>query len=256
MTKFPSWFTKFGDYMVVKMAECFQMKVVCENVEALSKTGPAIVALEPHHVLPVAMLSFNAKLKGIPGHNCYGTTTPSVLKIPILRHVYSLAEARSADKTSLLKLLNERKSPVITPGGVEEAAYITSKDECILYLEKKKGFVKLALEQGVAIIPAFTFNAHRAYKAWIPKGHWIRLLGKKLGFQPMLIFGCWGLPFGPPSPCSVTTVVGDPIDVPKVDNPSEEELNKYHRVYISRIQSIFENHKSTYGMENFQLKII
>ena len=46
---------------------------------------------------------------------------------------------------------------VLVPGGAHEARN-WSKDEVKLYLNKRKGFVKLALRFGVDLVPTFSFN--------------------------------------------------------------------------------------------------
>ena len=47
-------------------------------------------------------------------------------------------------------MIKEGISPVICPGGVQEASLITNPKECVLYLTKRKGFVKLAIQQGIS----------------------------------------------------------------------------------------------------------
>lgn len=50
--------------------------------------------------------------------------------------------------------------------------------------------------------------------------------------------------------------VGAPIKVPKIQNPSEEEINQYHTEYIKGLENIFENHKTKHGIpEDVHLEI-
>ena len=50
----------------------------------------------------------------------------------------------------MIRMIKEGISPVICPGGVQEASLITNPKECVLYLTKRLGFVKLAMQQGIA----------------------------------------------------------------------------------------------------------
>ena len=42
--------------------------------------------------------------------------------------------------------------------------------------------------------------------------------------------------------------VGAPIKIPKVEHPTEEEINKFHAEYIMGLEDVFENHKLKYGI--------
>ena len=46
---------------------------------------------------------------------------------------------------------------ILLPGGAHEARN-WSKNEVKLYLNKRKGFIKLALRFGVDLVPTFSFN--------------------------------------------------------------------------------------------------
>ena len=54
----------------------------------------------------------------------------------------------------------------------------------------------------------------------------------------------------------ISIVVGSPITVPLIPDPSEEEVEKYHALYCSSIHKLFENNKRKYGKGNIALKII
>jgi len=81
-------------------------------------------------------------------------------------------------------------------------------------------------------------------------------LGRKLGFLPMIFFGLYGIPLGPPKPVPLTVVVGKPIEVPKTDNPSNEEIEKYHFLLIKAVEKLYDDNKALYGCENIPLRIL
>ena len=51
-------------------------------------------------------------------------------------------------------------------------------------------------------------------------------------------------------------VIGSPILVPKSDDPSEEEIRKYHALYLSKLTELYEGNKKKYGMGDVVLKIV
>ena len=53
----------------------------------------------------------------------------------------------------------------------------------------------------------FSFGLRQTFSFWAPKSRWLLRMGRMLGFLPMMFFGMWGLPLGPPKPCQYTNVV-------------------------------------------------
>ena len=63
-------------------------------------------------------------------------------------------------------IINSKTKGIVTilvPGGAHEARN-WSKDQVKLYLNKRKGFIKLALRFGVDLVPTFSFNEQFIYK--------------------------------------------------------------------------------------------
>lgn len=44
-------------------------------------------------------------------------------------------------------------------------------------------------------------------------------------------------------------VVGEPITVPKIEDPTEEMVDLYHDMYIRSLQSLFDRFKTRYGLK-------
>ena len=66
----------------------------------------------------------------------------------------------------------------------------------VLYLKCRFGFIKLALEYGIPLVPVFSFGIDKIYNFWCPKGKLINNIARQIGFLPVLIFGLFNLPFG------------------------------------------------------------
>ena len=54
---------------------------------------------------------------------------------------------------------------------------------------------------------------------------------------------------------SLAVVVGQPIEIPKVERPSDEVVAKYHQIYIQEIQNLFDRHKAQYAAPDEYLVI-
>lgn len=244
-------------WCVKKSAEYFHIKVLVEDSEALRKCGPAIIAMEPHDVLPISIFSFNDALNSLPGHHTVGCVTSACFSVPIMKHMYTWFDVVAVEKQNIITALRNGISPILIPGGVQEVSYLTNTDnECVLFLKSRLGFIKIAMQQGVPIIPVFSFGLRGTYSFWLPSGDWALKVGRTLGFLPMVILGLWGVPFGPAKPCDYVNVVGMPIEVVKTDDPNEEQLKETQEKFFEALRRLFEHHKEEYGMGAVTLRIV
>jgi hypothetical protein len=81
-------------------------------------------------------------------------------------------------------------------------------NELVLYLKKRKGFIKLALTTGSPVVPVFAFNLDGSYRYWLPRGLLVEKISRVIGFAPLVFMGRWGVPFGIPIPRKSHVVIG------------------------------------------------
>ena len=60
--------------------------------------GPAIVAMEPHDVLPLSICGFSNDFQGLPGHTCVACVTSFCFKLPVMKHIYTWVGATAVEK--------------------------------------------------------------------------------------------------------------------------------------------------------------
>lgn len=83
-----------------------------------------------------------------------------VLHTPILKHVLGIFGLTDASKENVRKILKKpgvEGSIVLYVGGMAELFFSSRKRER-LFLSKRKGFIKLALVEGVDIVPVYLFG--------------------------------------------------------------------------------------------------
>lgn len=252
----PKILMRLGNWAMHGAAKYFRLKVIADDYDELKKCNQAIFAMEPHDVLPLGIFSFNKSLNVLPSYELWGCITGACFKIPIMKHVYTWCSAVSVDKKSIKSMLRRGISPCICPGGVQEVTLLDrSKKECVLFLKKRFGFIKLALEYGTPIVPCFVFGHDKSFDCWVPKNKLLQKMGRKIGFLPMAFFGAFGIPFGPPKPCDYVNVVGSPIPVPKIPNPTEEDIKKVQDVFLAKMVDLFERNKAAYGYGEITLRL-
>ena len=253
----PRWGAALGAWGLRAARQYFGIKLCFRNREAIRTCGPAIFCCEPHDILPMGIYSLANCLKLNEPHNNIACMTSAIFRIPFMRHMFTWSPSMSVDKDSLRAVLKKGFSPTICPGGVQEVTYmIQGKDECALYLKKRKGFVKLAMEFGRPIVPMFSFGQRKTYDFLIPRSEFGKWIGRKLGFLPLVFFGQYGIPMFIPKSTPITVVVGNPIIVPKYETINLNELDKYHRMYIAATIDLFESHKVQFGMGTTTIRIV
>ena len=59
-----------------------------------------------------------------------------------------------------------------------------------------------------------------------------------------------------PRKCRVVTVVGPPLPLPKIDNPSDAVVREYLEKYIALLQALFDKYKGQYSPESAPLVVL
>ena len=79
----------------------------------------------------------------------------------------------------------------------------------------------------------------------------------QLGFVlPIFWEPLWYAPWLPRRDLPIHTVLGSPIRLPCIENPTKEEVTKWHEAYIKGLIEVFETHKKSFGYENRSLEVL
>ncbi|KAJ7996739.1 hypothetical protein DPEC_G00240150 [Dallia pectoralis] len=195
-----------------------------------------------------------------PGIRPSLATLEGNFKMPVFREYLMSGGICPVNRNSIDYLLSQNgtgNAVVIVVGGAAESLNCAPGINCVT-LKNRKGFVRLALQKGSDLVPVYSFGENNVYKQVIFKeGTWWRLAQRKLqkilGFAPCLFHGVglfcsdtWGMvPYNKP----ITTVVGEPITVPKIDQPPQELVDQYHAMYIRSLKTLFDNYKTRFGLK-------
>ncbi|MEQ2248820.1 2-acylglycerol O-acyltransferase 2-A [Ilyodon furcidens] len=168
----------------------------------------------------------------------------------------------SSCKSSLSYLVsrpNGGNVAVIAVGGATEA--LDARPGALtLQVKNRKGFIKLALKHGAQLVPVFSFGENELFDQMEnPAGSHLRRLQNRLqsimGIAMPLFHarGVFQYSFGLiPYRKSIHTIVGKPIPVSQTTCPSSEDIDALHRVYLQSLMELFEENKTTYGVEKDQ----
>jgi len=161
-----------------------------------------------------------------------------ILRFPFIKHVIGIYGTVAADSGSLLKTL-KKTSVVLYVGGISEMFLTNSKEER-LYVEDRKGFIKIALKSGADVIPVYMFGNTIALE--IIQNKFLRSLSRRFGISLTLMWGLYGLPI--PIPCKLLLARGAPLNLPVIENPTQEDIDFWHGKYKESLRSLFDKYKA------------
>ncbi|XP_018054293.1 PREDICTED: 2-acylglycerol O-acyltransferase 2-B-like [Atta colombica] len=116
-----------------------------------------------------------------------------------------------------------------------------------------------------ALVPVFSFGETDLYnQIYSPEGSTLRriqnYIRNLIGLAPIVFSGrgFFQYSFGLiPKRLPVTVVVGSPIELPKIDEPTTEQINEYHEKFMKSLVELFETQKYNYikNAENVTLEL-
>ncbi|KAM4904537.1 2-acylglycerol O-acyltransferase 2 [Sylvia borin] len=222
-----------------------------------------LVGFHPHGVLAAgAFLNFCTEASGFstlfPGITPHLMMLSLWFRIPFFRDYAMSGGLVSSDKESASYVLQKPEGGnllAIIVGGAQEALDARPGSFTLL-LKNRKGFVRLAIQHGTPLVPAFSFGENDLFdQVKNPKGSWLRriqhFLQQIMGISLPLFHarGIFQYSFGViPYRRPICTVVGKPIPVQKKHKPSEEEVDQVHEKYLNELSNLFEKHKAKYNI--------
>lgn len=142
----------------------------------------------------------------------------------------------------------------LLPGGFEEAT-LYKRGQYRLFLNNRKGFIKYALQYGYKVQPAYVFGEEQTF--WtlevMPS---LMLWLNKFNIPGVVFIGKWG--YLPDPNVDIIPCVGKAIELPHIENPTSEDVDKYHAVYVDNMQKLFDKFKGKHAVDGdkAQLEII
>ncbi|KAJ8566177.1 hypothetical protein ON010_g6948 [Phytophthora cinnamomi] len=156
-----------------------------------------------------------------------------------------------ASRSTGEKVLKEGNSIIVYPGGVPEIFRTDpNSKETQLVLKKRFGFIKLAMRQGVDLVPTFVFGEKWLYNKWSPPKALTEFFRKAFGIPVLVFWGkFWWMPKAPTKDKHYGLVYGKPISVKHTETPTDDEVRAVHSQYVAEIGRIFNQYKSEFGYE-------
>jgi len=225
------------------------------KAEVASDGKPVMTCHHPHGAVAVNSAAFGALTM-----DASAVAAPPVFKMPVCRQMMELMGAISSDKKTFVKHMQSRKHLAILPGGIDEVCLADQTKERI-YIKHRQGFVKYALQYGYDLIPIYHLGETFLYDALWPMTEdpivKIRMwIAQKTGVALCAGIGCrwmWNLP---KRGQKCVSVVGERLVLPKIDDPTKEDVQKYHQLYVDALVDLYnKNRYRVPGYENRELHL-
>lgn len=216
-----------------------------EHVPDPVRDRPTIVCINPHGIFSLAWAFCYLTDELHHLRWCFST----LLNLsPYFRILTQLGGYPSnVRKSTILGHMSQRRSIAVIPGGWHEGTLHHPQHDRI-YIRKRQGFIKYALQFGYTVTPTYGFGEKDTYSN-IQGGYGFRFWLNNYGI--LTVFP-WGLSWCPflPRPAKLHTVVGTPIDLPHIPNPSREHVNYWHKIYMAKMVELYDRYKTTFYGED------
>ncbi|XP_074658029.1 2-acylglycerol O-acyltransferase 1-like [Tubulanus polymorphus] len=221
----------------------------------LDPSGKYIFGVHPHGA--VALLStFVSEATRIselfPGLDIHMVVMECFFSVPFFREFLSLSGAIASSHEAIDYVLSRGSGKIvaIAVGGGHELID-AHPGTMVLTLKKRKGFVKRALKHGASLVPVLNFGDNDLLHQYPnpPGSQWRKvqdLIHRMVHrFASPVTF--YGKNYGLATLAPCHTVVGSPIEVPKIDNPKPEEIDSVHAKYVKAVEDLFDKYKEKYS---------
>jgi hypothetical protein len=235
--------------------------------QELEPTRKYIFGYHPHGIISHgAFAAFATEALGFsqlfPGITNALLTLDSNFKYPIYREYALRLGMASVSRESCENILSKGgpngegmgRAITIVVGGARES--LDSRPGTIrLVLQRRKGFVKMALRTGADLVPVLAFGENDVYDQLDteshPYVHKFQMLVKKLMGFTVPIFHARGIfnydvgmmPYRRP----INIVVGRPIRVVQDTHPDQETIDHIHQQYVNELIRLWDEHKDTFA---------
>ena len=154
----------------------------------------------------------------------------------------------------MIQYMKRGEHLALPPGGFEEAT-LSSLDQDRVFIKKRTGFIRLCLQHGIAVRPVYVFGEKGMF--WNIQGQFkTRLALNRYGIPTILSWGHPWLALVPKNDVPLTIAVGAPLVLPKIAQPTKEEVTQWHNKYIAALTRVFEEHKEeAYGPKAKTMKL-
>ncbi|KAJ0404378.1 hypothetical protein ATCC90586_003121 [Pythium insidiosum] len=223
----------------------------CPMIDARQR---AMFAFHPHGITCCGFSVNGAHSERFRNADARWLVAENLFWFPVLRDILRWHGFSDVSKSTFERIMASGDNVCLIPGGFEEAT-IFRHNRHRVYLRRRAGFIKLALQHGYTVFPAYTFGEEATYHTF----HYalrLRLWLNQWKIPAVAFLGRLGCALMPRPNVDLVTVVGKGIKLPKIEQPTREDVSKYHAQYVAALETLFERYKARFASNpNAKLEI-
>ncbi|EEY66276.1 diacylglycerol O-acyltransferase, putative [Phytophthora infestans T30-4] len=216
-----------------------------------------VLSFHPHGIMPISVmwLQFTAQWRKLfPNFYAHILTASILHQIPLARDVLHFYGSREVTRSAFAYTLQQKESVLLVPGGQAEMLQQQSAKNEVRVYTHHKGFIRLAIEHGVPLVPVLSFKEGEMMDN-VQAPMLQRWFVKKLAFPfPYFPYGRGMLPI--PRKVDIPIVVGEPLEVPHIEHPTQANIDEVHARYFAVLQDMFDRYKDEVGCGDYKLVLI
>ena len=210
--------------------------------------GKNIFLFHPHGAFSIAnMLHVGTSVTGWKHRPIKGTTLNKLFWFPFVKEIFDAMNFVPSNYETMKSVLEEGNSLTICLGGVKEILY-TEPNTMKLSIKNKRGAFRLALESGTPLVPVISYGENELFE--LSKYTWLEPVQQLLIqcglYMPIpTIKSCkswFAIPWVPlDSP--IRTVIGNPLKVVQIKDPSENDIIELREKYFKALNDLYHETK-------------
>jgi len=256
--KVPSWLMwlpkflgEYFDQSIVTTATIYPLQgpyIFCMHPHGVNSFGPQAVAPQISEVVAPGVNIRHAGLRGVFYIPVFGELAIAFNTIPVIEDL-------------MIRHLQQGVSLTVVVGGAAEALLCGYPEILPVIVDKRKGFVRLAVKSGARLVPCLNFGESQTFRQIRnqPVLDFQSKLMQWFGFSiPLLKPNYWFAPLFPKRR-RLTMVVGSPLPAVKLEETSpcfNEVVNKLHTQYIDSLRRLHEENREKFGLPSEQKLVI
>lgn len=194
------------------------------GLQNIPKNKPCLLVLN-HGIIPYHGFLLGKKMVQERGIYPRGLGASFLFSLPFVKDFFLRGGTVNASDENAKNLLKEKHCLMVAPGGIYEGLVVKPGMTRIPW-ERRKGFVRLAVEADACIVPTYCDGINDVYYNSDFLLKWRIKINEKTRFSLPLFMGLGLLPF----PKKLVHFIGNPISVQKKKGESQKEQ-------VSRIHS-------------------
>lgn len=238
---FETW-RRYFDFCVYKEAD-------------LKQSTNVILAIVPHGLFPLTLPMLSAVCDTVfpefKGKVPNTAVANAMFWAPIMSPIIKWLGCISANPQAI-RLALQTNNCIIVPDGIAGAFHSKRKEET-LYIQSRKGFIRLALQEGALLVPVYCFGHTQLYDVYPSPGSWIERFSRWAQFSLIFFIGERWLP-SLPLRVPLVMAIGKGIKLGKCVDPPLAMVDLVHADFVKAVKDLYYKHRRIVsGYENKDL---